>query len=245
LKLTQVFNPPNYSAKENFINPKLGPWTFVLYMHRKKILNSLSKAIPYLKGDLLDIGCGNKPYQSIIQSEKYIGVDVSLSPHEQDNFDIIFDGLNLPFSDNFIDSILCTEVLEHATNPEKLMNEIYRVLKLNGHAFITVPMFIEHHEIPYDYRRLTYYGMNKLAKDVGFEVIFIDNRGSFLSVLIATIYMAISQFISLRPFSDIIYFVIFPFTYLIFKLDKFKKKDPVIISLGWQMLIKKSVENSI
>jgi SAM-dependent methyltransferase len=208
-------------------------------MHRKKILDSLNKAIPYLKGDLLDVGCGNKPYQLIILAEKYTGADVSLSPHDQDKFDIVFDGLNIPLNNNNFDSVLCTEVLEHSGDPVKLMSEIHRVLKINGHAFITVPMFIEHHEVPYDYRRLTYYGMKKLAEDAGFEVIFIDNRGNFLCILVATIYMAISQFISLRPFSDIIYWILFPFTYLIYKLDKYKKKDPVINSLGWQMLLKK------
>lgn len=234
-----MFNPPDYSAEKNFLNPKLGPWTFVLYMHRKKILDSLNKAIPYLKGDLLDVGCGNKPYQLIMQAEKYTGADVSLSPHDQDKFDIVFDGLNIPLNNNNFDSVLCTEVLEHSDDPVKLMSEIYRVLKTNGHAFITAPMFIEHHEVPYDFRRFTYYGMKKIAEDSGFKVLFIDGRGNFLSVFVAAIYMTISQFISIRPFSDIIYWCLFPFTYFIYNLDRFKKKKPEINSLGWQMLVQK------
>ena len=219
-----MFNPPDYSAAKNFLNPKLCPWSFVLYMHRKKILNSLNNAIPYLKGDLLDVGCGNKPYQSIIQAEKYTGADVSMSPHNQEKFDIVFDGLTLPLKENNFDSVLCTEVLEHSNDPVKIMSEIYRVLKTNGHAFITVPMFIEHHEAPYDYRRFTFYGMRKLAEDAGFKVVFVDDRGNFLSVLVATIYMAIGQFILFRPFSDIFYWILFPFTYLIYKMDNLKKK---------------------
>jgi hypothetical protein len=119
------------------------------------------------------------------------------------------------------------------------MSEIYRVLKTNGHAFITAPMFIEHHEVPYDFRRFTYYGIKKIAEESGFKVLFIDSRGNFLSVFVAAIYMTISQFISIRPFSDIVYWCLFPFTYFMYKLDRFKKKKPEINSLGWQMLVQK------
>ena len=234
-----MFNPPNYSALNNFLKPKLGPWTFVVYLHRKKILESLLKAIPFLNGNLLDVGCGTKPYKSIINTISYTGIDISLSPHNQDKFDYLFDGLNVPFEDNSFDSVICTEVLEHAVDPIKLMNEIYRVLKKDGFAFITVPMFIEHHESPYDYRRYTYFGIKKLAIESGFNIVTIEDRGNLLSVLISNIYLAISQFASFRPISDLVYWLAFPFTYIIYKLDRFKRKEPVVVSLGWQMLIKK------
>jgi SAM-dependent methyltransferase len=234
-----MFNPPNYSALKNFLNPKLGPWTFVLYLHRKKILESLLKARQFLTGNLLDVGCGIKPYKSILNTVTYTGIDISLSPHNQGNFDCLFDGLNIPFDDNSFDSILCTEVLEHASDPVKLFNEIYRVLKKGGFAFISVPMFIEHHESPYDFRRFTYFGIQKLALESKFTIVSIEDRGNFLCVLISNIYLAISQLISLRPISDLVYWITFPFTLLIYKFDYIKKKDPVIVSLGWQILIKK------
>ena len=34
-----------------------------------------------------------------------------------------FDGINIPFDDEYFDFILCTEVLEHALEPESLMSE--------------------------------------------------------------------------------------------------------------------------
>jgi len=234
-----MFNPPDYSAQKNFLNPKMGPWTVVLYMHRKKILNSLIKATPHLKGKLLDVGCGNKPYQSILPTDEYTGIDVGITPHDKNKVDLMFDGVNIPFGHDHFDSILCTEVLEHCTEPVTLLNEMYRVMKKDAFAFLSVPMFMEHHEAPYDFRRFTYYGIKKIADDAGFKIIFLEHRGNFLSVYLAAKYHAISQFISMRPLSDIIYWILFPFTYLIYKLDGLKKNEPVAVSLGWQILIKK------
>jgi SAM-dependent methyltransferase len=234
-----MFSPPDYSASKNFLNPVLGPWTVTLYLHRKKILSSLLKSAPNLKGRLLDVGCGNKPYKSLIPCAKYVGVDVATSLHENENIDIIFDGKLLPFEDNSFDSILCTEVLEHCIDPVILVSEMSRVLKPGGHAFITAPMFIEHHEVPFDLRRFTYYGMRRLAEDNGLSVKWIEDRGSVFSVLVANIYMVAGQMISKRPFSDIIYWALFPFTFCLLKLDSFRKKQPPVVSLGWQMLLHK------
>ncbi|MBX3256533.1 MAG: class I SAM-dependent methyltransferase [Chitinophagaceae bacterium] len=234
-----MFSPPDYSAGKNFLNPKFGPWTVVLYLHRKRILRSVLKTIPFLKGRLLDVGCGSKPYKTLLKCEEYIGVDVATSPHESAVFDVVFDGRYLPFADESFDSILCTEVLEHCLDPNILMQEISRVLKPGGCAFITAPMFIEHHEVPYDMRRQTYYGMARLASDNKLTIEWIDDRGNVFSVLIASVYIALGQLISRRPFSDIIYWICFPFTCVLLTLDTFRKKNPAVISLGWQMLAKK------
>jgi SAM-dependent methyltransferase len=234
-----MFNPPDYSAVKNFLNPKLGPWTFVLYMHRKKILDSLHKAIPYLKGDLLDVGCGNKPYRSLINATGYIGVDVDASGHNHSEFDFTFDGLHLPFPDNSFDSLICTEVIEHCQDPQILFAEMQRVLKKGGYAFITAPMLIEHHEVPHDHRRLTYWGMKHLGAANKFTPVWIDDRGSVFAVLVYSTYLVIGQMLSRRPFMDIILWISWPFAFLFLKCDGMRKKQPAVISLGWQMLMQK------
>ncbi len=58
-----MFSPPNYSSPQFFLDPKSGPWTVPLYLHRKPILDSVREAFPVVKGELLDVGCGNKPMQ--------------------------------------------------------------------------------------------------------------------------------------------------------------------------------------
>jgi len=42
------------------------------------------------------------------------------------------DGLNLQFSDNSFDIVICSQVYEHVTNPQKMIYEIFRVLVPGG-----------------------------------------------------------------------------------------------------------------
>ena len=45
---------------------------------------------------------------------------------------------NLPFTQAF-DTVIAAEVLEHVLDPEKVLAEIYRVLKPGGNIIVTVP----------------------------------------------------------------------------------------------------------
>jgi len=45
----------------------------------------------------------------------------------------------LSFEDNYFDAVTAFEVIEHVQNPEKALNEIYRVLKKEGNLFISTP----------------------------------------------------------------------------------------------------------
>ncbi len=46
---------------------------------------------------------------------------------------------NLPFKDNFFDAVVCTEVIEHAPQLEKSLEEVKRVLKKGGKFIVTFP----------------------------------------------------------------------------------------------------------
>jgi len=46
------------------------------------------------------------------------------------------DAHNLPFKNNSFDLVICTEVLEHVVNPEKVLGEIKRVLTNDGIAIV-------------------------------------------------------------------------------------------------------------
>ena len=107
-----------------------------------------------------------------LKYENYIGIDVEDSGHDSDRkiVDRYFDGFSIPFDDNTFDSILCTEVLEHAVDPEILIQEMKRVTKNDGMIFLTVPSMWGEHEIPYDFRRYTSYGIKKMASDHGLEI---------------------------------------------------------------------------
>lgn len=207
----------------------------VLYFHRKAILDSVRRAAPNLVGTLLDVGCGNKPYASLLPCAKHVGVDVATSVHGRHNFDHCFDGETLPFKDAQFDSILCTEVLEHACHPQQLAKEIGRVLRPGGYALITAPFVLYHHETPHDYQRFTRFGMEQLANEAGLDVVWIEPRWGVFATMAQSVYVAASQLVSRRPISDLMWWGLFPFAVSARLLDKWRAR-PEIISLGWQLL---------
>src|SRR3989338_9702537 len=51
----------------------------------------------------------------------------------------IYNGTEFPYDDNYFDYIVCFSVLEHVSFPEKLLNEMLRVLKPKGRILLTLP----------------------------------------------------------------------------------------------------------
>ena len=122
---------------------------------------------------IVDIGCGDRQYERYISdSNKYIGVDVKESGRslETKKADLYYNGVDLPFEDDSVDVVICTQVLEHAIAPEKLVKDMFRILKKDGYTYITIPFIWGEHETPYDFRRYTSFGIKKLFEDEGFVI---------------------------------------------------------------------------
>ena len=143
--------------------------------------NSLEKKIEqYAKlvkgGTLIDIGCGEKPYEKYFDVEKYIGIEIEGGSHERSkkNANIFYDGKRLPFEDESVSWVLCTQVLEHMAEPEAFIRECSRVLKNEGGIILSAPQVWGLHEEPFDFYRFTKYGLKYLIEKCGFEVIRSD-----------------------------------------------------------------------
>jgi len=57
----------------------------------------------------------------------------------------------IPLPEASLDAILCTEVLEHVTNPMAVLNEFSRLLKPGGKLLLTAPVLSGLHMEPYHY----------------------------------------------------------------------------------------------
>lgn len=151
-----------------FLSLMINPFFII----RRGLFRGIKKYRFYMKGKLLDFGCGSKPYKHIFEVAEYIGTDIEVSGHSHKNeyIDVYYDGNTLPFAENTFDSILCSEVFEHLFNLEVMLDELYRVLKPGGFMLITVPFVWDEHEIPYDFGRYSSFGLTYLVEKHGFKV---------------------------------------------------------------------------
>lgn len=102
-----------------------------------------------IESKFLDIGAGAGGlafWKSWFEPErldiKMYGVDLACGEHAglYERFDALnLDNDPLPHSDGFFDVVYSTHVLEHLQRPEKVLNEILRVLRPGGLCYLEVP----------------------------------------------------------------------------------------------------------
>lgn len=101
-----------------------------------------SNYAPYSNLFLIDIGCSTG-YMTKIYGDNLgtvIGTDIDVNAvnyakthNTKDNITYqMADSMNLPFSNNCFDIATCSHIYEHVPDPERMISEIYRVLKPNG-----------------------------------------------------------------------------------------------------------------
>ena len=94
---------------------------------------------------ILDVGCGDGVLLSLIGKGRLYGVDP-----DQDSLDFAAAKIKaklvrakaekLPFSNNFFDVVVATEIIEHLSQPERLIAEAKRVLRQGGRLILTTPV---------------------------------------------------------------------------------------------------------
>lgn len=93
-----------------------------------------------------DIGGGSGFQKQLAPYRKYFsGVYKTVDINEETSPDIVADAHNLPIPDNSADGVISNSVLEHMHNPFRAVEEIYRILKPGGKAFVYVPFIHAYH----------------------------------------------------------------------------------------------------
>jgi len=141
----------------------------------------IAESLQY-SGRVVDLGCGSAPYRELIleKADEYIGVDWEGSGHDQSRIDVVADLTEpLPFEDDFADTVVSFQVMEHLPDTALFLDECYRILRPGGDLFITVPFMWHVHEAPHDYYRFTRYGLQYLCERHGFEEIVIKENTGF------------------------------------------------------------------
>ena len=147
------------------------------YISRKNLYKKITQVSKRIKGgNLLDLGCGIKPYEKLFNVDSYIGIDVEGGGHSDraKEANKYYNGKVIPFKDGRFDILLCTQVLEHTDNPQEFLKEANRVMKNKGNLILTAPFVWSEHEIPYDFFRYTQYGLKYLLTRSGFKIVGIE-----------------------------------------------------------------------
>jgi SAM-dependent methyltransferase len=116
---------------------------------------------------VLDLGCGAMPYRQMFTSRgaAYIGADIDGNP----DMLIGADG-SVPLADESVDFVVSFQVLEHVRDVPAYLATAKRVLRNDGHLFLSTHGVWPYHPHPTDFWRWTRDGLRVTLEDAGFEV---------------------------------------------------------------------------
>jgi SAM-dependent methyltransferase len=186
-------------------------------------------ASEYLHGRLIDIGCGDKQYASLLAPyvTEHVGVDHQGTLHDKSQVDLFGSAYEIPVKDATFDSAICTAVLEHLEEPERALRECARVLKPGACAIYSVPFIWHLHEEPRDFFRYSKHGLTYLFNRTGFKILRLDALSGFWVTFGVLLTYYLERF-NRRPLRWLRVFELFSFLlqmvcYGLDKLDKAEK----------------------
>lgn len=143
---------------------------------------------------ILEVGCSSGFFLKQIAAEfpsvRIIGADYTLSTLQMlapkiPGIPLVrFDLTRCPLPDNFVDTAILINVLEHIGDDEAAVSHLYRILKPGGIAIIEVPagpaMFDVYDRVLMHHRRYRMSGLVELLTRQGFEIDFKSHLGFLL-----------------------------------------------------------------
>jgi len=129
---------------------------------------------------ILDAGAGECVYAPAFAQCHYISCDRAIGDVSWDysRLSVIGDIGALPFRQASFDVVLCTQTLEHVTDPHVVLREMAALLKPGGKLYLTVPFLGDPlHQEPYDFYRYTKYSLSHLLDKAGLSPVSISPIG--------------------------------------------------------------------
>jgi len=149
---------------------------------------------------VLDVGCGFRPYEPLFapNASEYVGVDM-------DNPAADLQGVveALPVADHSFDIVLCTQVLEHTTDPALAVRELARVVAPGGRVLASTHGTAVYHPAPDDFWRWTHTGLEQLfTTNADWRSVTVRpgaGTAACLAMLLATYVDLVAQKAHARP----------------------------------------------
>ncbi|OQP59705.1 methyltransferase type 11 [Niastella vici] len=121
----------------SFIYPVIN---YFLKAHRKNLIEAVNSALP---GNLLEIGVGDGSHLPLYKAHEITGIDISnamlekASRYKGEKTRLqLMNGEELLFSEASFDYVVICHVLAVTKNADRLLEQVYKVLKPGGKLFI-------------------------------------------------------------------------------------------------------------
>jgi phosphatidylethanolamine/phosphatidyl-N-methylethanolamine N-methyltransferase len=141
---------------------------------KRKFFNTING---YPHGRLLEIGVGNGSHLKYYTNHEITGIDTSTRmlasarKHQKDNTQLLqMNGEALRFPNEAFDYVILSHVIAVVEDPEKVLEEVYRVLKPNGRVFIL------NHFTPDTWLRYVDISFEKISRLLHFKSVFHITR---------------------------------------------------------------------
>ncbi len=225
------FSPAEKTGRLVFKNMNF-KFLFPTFRNRYRFVRSQLKGLSAENefSDALNLGTGEGDYDKMVASfsKNLVGVDVNVDDLEHARslnrgvMNLIYqvdDALNLSFPENSFNLVISSEVIEHVGQPEKMVQEIYRVLRPGGFAVLTFPS--REFPLTYDPVNRIYQAVRgtkppenlisqgayafghdyligsddfkKWAKTAGFEIVLFKNLSGYLVGLLEIYWTGVAQ----------------------------------------------------
>jgi len=129
------------------------------------------------KGAVLDTGAKYSPYKKYIPFTEYLTLDIEKDYQP----DICSDLHDIKWQSEYFDTVLAIEVLHYLYNPQKAINEMFRVLKPGGKLIMSVRFILPYDVREKDYYRFTPDSLSYLLRK--FKQVEICHHGNKLQVI--------------------------------------------------------------
>jgi SAM-dependent methyltransferase len=149
------------------------PWKFN-WLANHKIIAALERVRQHARGELLDVGCGSKPFAPLFvgRVQRYWGSDLRASRYlGQARPDAFATAEAQPFRSGTFDTVLGLSMLTYLPEPGLMLAEAHRVLKPGGMLILEFTQMVPLHDEPHDYFRFTRYGAEYLLGQAGFDMV--------------------------------------------------------------------------
>jgi len=156
-----------------------------LYYLRNLSSRQLFQALRrFCRGSVLDVG-GWDFYESAqsrgVPFDSWTALDLSdkkpPTPTDPRIQFVVGDGCNISFADSQFDTVLSIQVVEHVFEPNRMVNELSRVLKPGGHLIMLVPQTSTIHMVPHHYYNFTRFWILESMRRNGMEEVDLKPLG--------------------------------------------------------------------